>query len=216
MPEKFHLEISSLIDEIIVSSKKYSISLSVNKLELIKIHSSLLLRWNRKMNLTRIRDPREIASRHFLESLCAGDLLERNCIEGPLLDLGSGNGFPGVPMAIAWPGALPLTLVESSEKKGAFLRVLLRELGWDSSKVVVRRVDKGSDLEGLPCRIFTSRAVALSSLMDESASFLGPGSFAVLFAAKPPDGASPFQGFAVENFRAIEGRETGILLLKRI
>ncbi len=216
MPDKFHLEISSLTDEIIAGSKNENISISGNQLELIRLHASLLLRWNRKMNLTRIREPREMASRHFIESLCAGDLLGSKGLEGPLLDLGSGNGFPGVPMAIAWPSALPVTLVESSQKKGAFLRVLLRELGWDSSQVVIRRVDNGGDLTGLPCRIFTSRAVSLSHLMEDGQTFLEPGSFALLFSTKPPEGESPFRGFAVEGFRPIQGRETGILLLRRI
>ncbi len=204
------------MDEIISASQKENISHSVNELELVKIHATLLLTWNRKMNLTRIRDPREIASRHFVEGLCAGDLLRSEGLDGPLLDLGSGNGFPGVPMAIACPRALPITLVESSERKGAFLRVLLRELGWGSSQVIVRRIDKGSDLAGLPCHIFTSRGVALSHLMEEGPTFLKSGSFAVLFAAKPPEGGSPFPCFAVQGFRTIQGRETGILLLRRI
>jgi 16S rRNA (guanine527-N7)-methyltransferase len=209
-------QLSFLIDEIIYASQKENISLSVNELELVKAHATLLLTWNRKMNLTRIRDPREIASRHFVEGLCAGDLLRSEGLEGPLLDLGSGNGFPGVPMAIACSRALPITLVESSERKGAFLRVLLRELGWDSSQVLVRRIDKGSDLADIPCHIFTSRGVALSHLMEEGPTFLESGSFAILFAAKPPGGGSPFRGFAVQGFRTIHGRETGIFLLRRI
>ena len=207
-------EISSLIREIVSAVENERISLNINQLDKLKLHARLLLTWNRKMNLTRIRDPKEIASRHFLEGLCAGELLKQKSLGGPLLDLGSGNGFPGVPMAVACPGALPLTLVESSEKKGSFLRVLLRELGWDSSRVVVRRIDEAGDLAGLPCRIFTSRGVALTPLLEDGLSFLDPGSHAVLFAAMPPKSAS-FHGFMVEEFRPIRGRETGILLIRK-
>lgn len=120
-------------------------------------------------------------------------------------------------MAIAWPEALPLTLVESSQKRGAFLRVLLRELGWETSRVAIRRIETGRDLVGLPCRIFTSRGVALSRLLDEGFAFLQPGAVAVLFSTRPPEpeADSTLQGFVVEEFRTIRGRESGILLIRK-
>ena len=205
-------EISSLTREIVSASENADISIDINQLHMLQVHARLLLTWNKKMNLTRIRDPKEIAARHFLEGLIAGDLLKRKNLSGPLLDLGSGNGFPGVPMAIACPGALPLTLVESSEKKGSFLRVLLRELGWESSRVLVRRIDHGDDLAGLPCRIFTSRGVALFRLLEEGLTFLDSGAHAVLFAARPPEAV---QDFTVEEFCPLRGRENGILLIRK-
>ncbi len=85
----------------------------------------LLLRWNARTNLTAIREPAEIVRRHFGESL----LLARLCPEQAttVLDLGSGAGFPGLPMQLAWP-ELNLTLAESQGKKAAFLREVVRAL----------------------------------------------------------------------------------------
>jgi 16S rRNA (guanine527-N7)-methyltransferase len=86
---------------------------------------ALLLKWNAKTNLTAIRTPEEIVRRHFGESLFAGIHL------GPcarLLDLGSGAGFPGIPIQLLRPD-LAVTLAESQGKKAAFLREVVRELG---------------------------------------------------------------------------------------
>ena len=212
--QSFHQEVSIIIKKIHHALDNECISIDISQLDRLKTHARLLLMWNEKMNLTRIRDPQEIASRHFVEGLCAGDLLRRKGLKGPLLDLGSGNGFPGVPMAIAWPEAFPIILVESSEKKGAFLRALLREMGWKTSRVVIRRVETGSDLKDLPCRVFTSRGVVLSRLLEESLPFLEPEGVAVLFGARPP-GGSFHSGLDVEEFRSLRGRETGILLVRK-
>ena len=85
----------------------------------------LLLRWNAKTNLTAIRDPEEIVCRHFGESLFAAALIPEGT--RTLLDLGSGAGFPGVPMLLLRP-ELIVTLAESQGKKVAFLRELVRTL----------------------------------------------------------------------------------------
>ena len=85
----------------------------------------LLLRWNSRTNLTAVRTPEEIVRRHFGESL----LLARLCPEESqsVLDLGSGAGFPGLPLQLAWP-EVHVTLAESQGKKAAFLREVVREL----------------------------------------------------------------------------------------
>jgi 16S rRNA (guanine527-N7)-methyltransferase len=86
----------------------------------------LLLRWNARLNLTAVREPAEILSRHFLESIACA----RNLPEGisTLLDLGSGAGFPGIPIALCRPD-LAVTLAESQNKKSAFLQEAVRTLG---------------------------------------------------------------------------------------
>ncbi|ADW70775.1 16S rRNA (guanine(527)-N(7))-methyltransferase RsmG [Granulicella tundricola] len=85
----------------------------------------LLLRWNARTNLTAIRDPEEIVTRHFGESLfAAANLPEGNT----LLDLGSGAGFPGLPIQLAHLDLL-VTLAESQNKKSTFLREAIRTLG---------------------------------------------------------------------------------------
>lgn len=88
----------------------------------------LLLKWNARTNLTAIRDPEQIVRRHFGESLFAARHI------GPttsLLDLGSGAGFPGIPIQLLHP-ELPVTLAESQSKKAAFLREAARTLDLDS------------------------------------------------------------------------------------
>jgi 16S rRNA (guanine527-N7)-methyltransferase len=85
----------------------------------------LLLKWNARTNLTSIRDPEQIVRRHFGESLFAAQHLA-DC--DTLLDLGSGAGFPGLPIALLRP-EIHVTLAESQNKKATFLRETVRTLG---------------------------------------------------------------------------------------
>ena len=85
----------------------------------------LLLQWNEKLNLTAIRDPLEILHRHFCESMFAAIAVPTN--SGRLADIGSGAGFPGLPLKILRP-ELELFLVESNIKKGTFLAEVIRDL----------------------------------------------------------------------------------------
>jgi 16S rRNA (guanine527-N7)-methyltransferase len=93
-------------------------------LDQLSIYLELLLKWNGRTNLSAIRDPEEIIRRHFGESLFAARYLP----EGKtLLDLGSGAGFPGLPIALAHPH-LAVILAESQNKKASFLREVIRTL----------------------------------------------------------------------------------------
>lgn len=94
-------------------------------LDQLSLYLDLLLKWNVRTNLTSIRTPAEIVTRHFGESLFAARHLPE-C--STLLDLGSGAGFPGLPIQLAHPG-LRVTLAESQSKKSAFLREAVRTLG---------------------------------------------------------------------------------------
>jgi 16S rRNA (guanine527-N7)-methyltransferase len=103
-------------------------------------YEALLLLWNERMNLTAVRQPAAIRVRHFLDSLSCvtvmGDLNGRS-----LIDIGSGAGFPGLPLKILFP-ALNVTLVESVAKKGEFLRTVADELGLESVTVLTERAEK--------------------------------------------------------------------------
>ena len=94
-------------------------TLSAEQLELLEGHFELLLRWNRTLNLTRIDDTEQAVRFHYCESLFLGQRLP----PGPLrvVDVGSGGGFPGIPMAVLRTD-LELTLVESNRRKAVFLR----------------------------------------------------------------------------------------------
>ena len=86
-------------------------------------HYSQLVRWNSRINLTAIRDIDEIVERHFGESLFVAKLMQ-NCA-GTLADVGSGAGFPGVPLGVSCP-KLRVTLIESNARKAAFLKEVVR------------------------------------------------------------------------------------------
>lgn len=98
---------------------------------------ALMLRWNAAYNLTAIRDPREMVTKHLLDSLAMAP-----AVAGlpTLADLGTGPGLPGIPLAIATPG-LRVTLVESNGKKARFMREALRQLGLDNAEVAESRIE---------------------------------------------------------------------------
>jgi 16S rRNA (guanine527-N7)-methyltransferase len=104
-------------------------------------HARLLLEWNRVTNLTSITRPREIALNHFLDSLAAAGMVPAGA---HLLDVGSGGGFPGLPLHVVVPG-LSTTLVDASRKKVSFLRQVIRQLGLEGIRAVHARVE---DLAG--------------------------------------------------------------------
>ena len=97
---------------------------------------ALLDRWNHTYNLTAIRDPREMVTRHLLDSLAMHAFVS----DGTLADLGTGPGLPGIPLAIAKPG-LRVTLVESNGKKARFLREAVRTLGLPNARVAESRAE---------------------------------------------------------------------------
>ena len=105
----------------------------------IQQYIKILLAWNEKINLTAIRDPLEILYRHFCESMVAAEIIpERG---GRLADVGSGGGFPGLPLKIIRPD-LRVFLVESNLKKATFLAEVVRELGLNDAQVLVRRYEE--------------------------------------------------------------------------
>lgn len=163
--------------------------LSDPELRQLESHYRLLQKWGRRMNLTGLTDESTIARRHFLEPIAIADLLGD---EGRLVDLGSGNGFPAVPLKVLRPG-LELVLVESSEKKSAFLWAVIRELGLDKARVETRRVRRLADLEDLlPCRYLTLRAVRTDELLKgERMKILVPDGKGLFFVT--PDQAERFR-----------------------
>src|SRR5258706_8422622 len=111
---------------------------STEQLRLFRIHYDLLVRWNRKINLTAIREPEDILRRHFAESAFVTRLLKLG--RGTLIDVGSGAGFPGVPIKIMSPETRVI-LVESVQKKAAFLKEVARDLGLPGLAVFAGRLE---------------------------------------------------------------------------
>lgn len=97
---------------------------------------ALIAKWNRVHNLTAVRDDAQIVCAHLLDCLAVVPSLEANTV----LDVGSGAGLPGVPVALMWPHAR-VTLLDSSHKKAAFLRQTVIELGLKNANVICERVE---------------------------------------------------------------------------
>lgn len=104
---------------------------------------SLLEKWNAVINLTAIRDRERMITLHVLDSFTVAPCLDRH---HRLLDVGSGAGIPGIPLAVACPH-LEVTLLEPNQKKAAFLRQARLELGLDRVNVVAERVERWETAE---------------------------------------------------------------------
>jgi 16S rRNA (guanine527-N7)-methyltransferase len=144
--------------------------LSLDQLDKLGTYLDLLIRWNAKISLTSIRDPEDIVSRHFGESLFAGQQLGLEHSE-TLADLGSGAGFPGLPMALLH-SSIRVTLIESQQKKVAFLREVIRALALANASVYAGRAEDSA----LKSQIVTMRAVeTFQSSLPIAASLLAPG-----------------------------------------
>jgi 16S rRNA (guanine527-N7)-methyltransferase len=120
----------------------------------ISIYIDLLLKWNARVNLTAVRNPEEIVTRHFGESIFAARVLmpsacgrqsaERRERQQTVIDLGSGAGFPGLPFAMLAPAA-QVTLIESNHKKAAFLNEVISALDLKNARVFSRRAEEYPD-----------------------------------------------------------------------
>lgn len=140
------------------------IELSDRQMCQLEHHFNLLNRWNKVMNLTSIKDLAEIVPMHYCESLFLGTRLPESLVK--ICDIGSGAGFPGVPVAILRPD-VQVALVESNQRKSVFLREAIRELS--NARVIPKRAEQV--LEGFDWAV--SRAVNYGQI-DVSLSRLAP------------------------------------------
>ena len=107
-------------------SKQLGISLDDNQIKQFFMFKDLLLEWNNKINLTAIVDEKEIIIKHFLDCLSVGQFIDLD-FAGNIIDVGTGAGFPGIPLKIAYPN-LKITLLDSLNKRINFLEELVCQL----------------------------------------------------------------------------------------
>jgi len=140
----------------------------------LQTYLDLLLRWNARVNLTAVRDPRQIVTRHFGESLFTAQLLSQHPgfqPAGTLADVGSGAGFPGIPIKLMLPG-FDLTLIESQHKKAIFLREVVRALNIEHAQVFNGRAEQWQG----QANVVTFRAVEqFARALPVAASLVGEG-----------------------------------------
>ncbi len=145
------------------SLKPFNITLSDEKIEMFDKYASLLIEWNAKFNLTAIKDPDGIVVKHFVDSLA---VLSENKLEGSLIDVGTGAGFPGLPLLIASDN-LDVTFLDSTGKKIKFIETVLDELGLFADTYNARAEEAAKD-EFLRENFDYATARAVSNLRDLS------------------------------------------------
>lgn len=128
---------------------------TAEQVEKVRVYLELLLKWNARMNLTGLRDPEQIVTRHFGESFFLARQL--NASVDDVVDLGSGAGFPGVPLKIARPW-ITLSLIEAQQRKATFLREVARAINLDLH-VINRRAEDVAESQPASASVVTMRAV---------------------------------------------------------
>jgi len=160
-------------------AEKLGISLAVEQINSVFIYLAELKKWNQKINLTAIKDERDIVIKHVLDSLSYihGFTLAPG---SRLLDMGSGAGFPALPIKIARP-EISVAMVESTKKKASFLRHIIRTLKLTEIAVIDTRTNELPVHVLATFDIVTARAFAdMKSAIVEGMPLLKPGGLMVL------------------------------------
>lgn len=160
-------------------------SLSEQQMRLFYRHGEMLQRWNRTVNLTAIRDPQMMAVNHFIDSFGPAPYfmpMRR------VLDVGSGGGFPGLPLKVCHP-SIDLTMVDAARKKVSFLQHTIRELGLKNARAIQQRVEawsgtiQGPLFDTIVCRAFSSLALIVAQFPP----LLADGGRIVVWKGRLPD-----------------------------
>lgn len=153
-------------EKLISQAKQLGIKITEKQAALFQIYMETLVEWNEKLNLTAITEPGEIVEKHFLDSLTL--LVACNPKEGGrLLDVGTGAGFPGIPLKIVRPD-LQVTLLDGSNKRLRFLGDLCEKLDISCERIHKRAEEAGLDKSMRESfDLVTARAVANMRILSE-------------------------------------------------
>ena len=152
-------------EEMSKKSKILGVRFSVEQIEQFYKYMNLLIEWNEKMNLSAITEPKEIILKHFIDSITILKYIDDN---SKLVDVGTGAGFPGVPLSIMNP-TLKITLVDSLNKRLIFLQEVVKELNLKNIEIVHARAEEFGQNKNYREKfdIATSRAVANLATLSE-------------------------------------------------
>ena len=184
-PEITYLQrISRMRDILFTTVSSLGISLSEKALSLFETYQRELLTWNKKINLVSVKSDLDIPIRHFLDSLTLAPFIQDQ--RSQVLDIGSGAGFPGIPLKIAIP-SLKVFLLESSRKKASFLKHIIRTLHLTDITVIHNRAEHLMEDEAYrgTFTLVTSRAtLKLPQLFRMGAYFLAPKGILIAMKSK--------------------------------
>lgn len=152
-------------DELIIQAKKIDVILDEEQIQKFYKYMELLLEWNEKINLTAIVEPRDVILKHFVDSLTICKELQKNKI---LADIGTGAGFPGIPVKILRPD-LDITLIDSLNKRVNFLTMVIEALKLEKIVALHGRIEDFGKNKKYREKFdyVTSRAVANLSTLSE-------------------------------------------------
>ncbi len=175
------------------------VSLNGDQVALFLRYLEELKRWNEKVNLTSLTEDKEIIIKHFLDSLACGKAIEPPH-DSTLLDVGSGAGFPGLPLKIVHPD-LDLTLLEPSQKKTAFLRHIIGTLHLKRARPISERIENLPSLQHLLGKFsyIVTRALDLGDVLPFVPSALASQGKLILCRAKPFDPKLELGGLEVSQ-----------------
>ena len=173
-------------DVIIAGARVFDLALERRHTDLFAAHARELLHWNKTTNLTSITDPFEVAVKHFVDSLAPAGMISS---DATLLDIGSGGGFPGIPLKIVMP-LLSVTLIDASRKKVNFLKHVIRTLKMDGIEALHIRVEElATDPDpGRRFDFITSRALTdLKSFVAQARPLLAADGLMIVLKGKMDD-----------------------------
>ncbi len=156
------------------------LTLSPSQRQLLLGYLGLLARWNRTYNLTAVRDPALMVRRQLLDSLSILSWVDR----GPVLDVGTGAGLPGIPLAIARPD-LNFSLLDTNSKKTRFVQQVVGELALPNVEVIKSRVES-LDRPGHYALIAARAVASLAEIVTLTGSLLAPGGRWLLMKGTEP------------------------------
>ena len=157
----------SFVNDLSEVAKEYGLELTSDQISAFNRYYELLVKWNEKINLTAITEPREVAIKHIVDSLSC---YQKELFTGQvsLIDVGTGAGFPGLPLKIFYP-ELKLTLLDSLNKRVKFLQLVVDELGLKDVEVIHARSEEAARNKKYREKfdLVTARAVARLPIICE-------------------------------------------------